>query len=137
MSAKKLTRRRGGLGRQGPPARPLTGLTPSPLPAAPAPMLATLIGEPFDHPDWCFEPKFDGLRILARSDGKGITLLSRNHKPQDFQFPEIAGALSAALSKPAIVDGEVVCLDEAGNSSFRLLQQRLHLKRAGEVRARM
>src|SRR5205807_6250568 len=51
--------------------------------------------------------------------------------------PEIAEALIAGLTKPAIVDGEVVCLDENGNSSFRLLQQRFHLESASEVRARM
>src|SRR5207237_1521338 len=110
---------------------------PSPMPAVPAPMLATLIAEPFDDPDWIFEPKLDGLRILGRFDGKDITLLSRNNKPQNFQFPEIVDGLIPALTKPAIVDGEVVCLDEHGNSSFRLLQQLFHLEGAAEVRARM
>ena len=102
----------------------------------PTPMLATLIAEPFDNPAWIFEPKFDGLRILGRFDGKNITLLSRNNKTQNFQFPEIVDALSISLGMPAIVDGEVVCLDESGHSSFRLLQQRFHLESASEVQAR-
>ncbi|HMC90207.1 MAG TPA: non-homologous end-joining DNA ligase [Gemmataceae bacterium] len=112
-------------------------LKPVPLPSEPAPMLATLIAEPFDNPDWIFEPKFDGLRILGRFDGRQLTLLSRNNKPQNFQFPEIAAGLEAGLKHPVIVDGEVVCLDENGHSSFRLLQQRFHLESAAEVQARM
>src|SRR5437867_1745000 len=99
----------------------------SALPAVPAPMLATLVDAPFDHPDWIFEPKFDGLRVLGRFDGRHLTLLSRNGKPQEFQFPDVAAALRAALKQPAIVDGEVVCFDDRGRTSFRALQQRFHL----------
>jgi ATP-dependent DNA ligase len=109
---------------------------PVPMPAAPQPMLATLMAEPFDHPDWIFEPKFDGLRIVARFDGKQLTLLSRNGKPQNAEFPDIADALRASLHRPGIVDGEVVCFDANGQSSFRLLQQRFHLKDPAEIRER-
>jgi bifunctional non-homologous end joining protein LigD len=112
-------------------------LKPAAMPLQPAPMLATLIVEPFDNPAWIFEPKLDGLRVLARFDGEKLTLLSRNHKPQNFQFPEIVAGLEADLKQPAIVDGEVVCLDENGRSSFRRLQQRFHLESALEVQARM
>src|SRR5205085_3656181 len=84
------------------------------LPQISAPMLCTLVAEPFDHPSWIFEPKYDGLRILGRFDGHTITLLSRNNQSQDFQFPEIVEALQTSLERPAIVDGEVVCFDEAG-----------------------
>src|SRR4029077_5754416 len=72
-------------------------LNPGPMPSAPAPMLATLIAEPFDNPQWIFEPKFDGLRILGRFDGKNLTLLSRNNKAQNVQFPEIEKALRDSL----------------------------------------
>jgi len=112
-------------------------LKPAPMPPQPTPMLATLVAEPFDNAAWIFEPKFDGLRVLAHFDGEELTLLSRNNKPQNFQFPEIVAGLQADLKQPAIVDGEVVCLDENGRSSFRLLQQRFHLERASEVQARM
>jgi DNA ligase D-like protein (predicted ligase) len=107
------------------------------LPAIPAePMLATLIDAPFDHPEWIFEPKFDGLRVLARFDGRTVSLVSRNGKPQEFMFPEIAAALRAALKRPAVVDGEVVCFDHRGRTSFRALQQRFHLTHAAEIKAR-
>src|SRR4051812_34721864 len=100
----------------------------SPMPAEVAPMLCTLVDEAFDGPGWTFEPKFDGLRILARFDGDDLTLLSRNGKPQEARFPEIAEGLREALARPAILDGEVVCLDENGKTSFRSLQQRFHLE---------
>jgi bifunctional non-homologous end joining protein LigD len=112
-------------------------LRPVPLPKAPRPMLATLVDGPFDHPDWFFETKYDGLRILGRRDGRKVVLLSRNDQPQNFQFPDIVGPLQKALTRPAIVDGEIVCLDEKGQSSFRLLQQRFHLQDAEEVQIRV
>jgi hypothetical protein len=40
-------------------------------------MLCTLVDAPFDGPDWTFEPKFDGLRVLARFNGRAVTLLVR------------------------------------------------------------
>jgi bifunctional non-homologous end joining protein LigD len=100
-------------------------------------MLCTLVAGPFDNPAWIFEPKFDGLRVLGRFDGERITLLSRYGESQNFQFPEIVQALESSLRRPAIVDGEVVCFDSDGKTSFRSLQQRFHLKNAAEVRARM
>jgi DNA ligase D-like protein (predicted ligase)/DNA ligase D-like protein (predicted 3'-phosphoesterase) len=108
----------------------------APLPDVAGPMLCTLVGEPFDNPDWLFERKFDGLRVLVRFDGRELTLLSRNDQPQHFQFPDVVEALRTALPRPMIVDGEVVYFDEGGRTSFRALQQRFHLKNAAEVRAR-
>jgi len=100
-------------------------------------MLCSLVAEPFDHPAWVFEPKYDGLRVLGRFDGTDLVLLSRNNQPQNFQFPDVAEAVREALPWPAVVDGEVVCFDDQGRTSFRALQQRFHLKDPGEVRARM
>jgi bifunctional non-homologous end joining protein LigD len=118
--------------------------TPSPkpqkrLPLAPPPyrpMAATLVAGPFDHPEWVFEPKRDGLRVLGRFDGRDLTLLSRNDRPQEALFPDVAAALRRALPRPAVVDGEVVCFDEQGRTSFHALQQRFHLTDPDEIRAR-
>ena len=105
------------------------------LPAV-EPMACTLVADPFDHPDWIFEPKYDGLRLLGRFDGKNLELLSRNHKSQNLQFPEILAALRKSLTGPAIVDGEVVCFDDKGRTSFRALQQRFHITDPAEVETR-
>src|SRR3954469_1239090 len=114
----------------------LAGGEATALPDAPVPMLASLAAEPFDHPDWISEPKYDGLRVLIRFDGEELTLISRNGKSQNVQFPDVAAALEQALAKPTVLDGEVVCFDEHGRSSFRALQQRFHLLDAGEIRER-
>jgi DNA ligase D-like protein (predicted ligase) len=100
-------------------------------------MLCQLVKEPFDSNEWIFEPKLDGLRVLCRCEGKSIQLLSRNQLPQEAQFPEIVAGLRKAVKKPALLDGEVVCLDERGRSSFRALQQRFHIQDMGVVARRL
>jgi bifunctional non-homologous end joining protein LigD len=104
-----------------------TRIPTRPTPPAYRPMVATLVGEPFDRPGWVFEPKFDGLRVLVRCDGRGLNLVSRNDKPQEAAFPDVTEALRAALARPAVADGEIVCFDAEGRTSFRALQQRFHL----------
>src|SRR5262245_31737747 len=111
-------------------------LRPSSLPDAPVPMLATLAAEPFDNPNWIFEPKYDGLRVLIRFDGEELTLISRNGKTQNFQFPDVVAGLEKALTRPTVLDGEIVCFDAEGRTSFRALQQRFHLLDPAEIRAR-
>src|SRR5919204_4356282 len=81
-------------------------LAPTVMPPAPLPMLCTLVAELFDNPAWIFEPKYDGLRVLGRFDGRELTLISRNQASQNFQFPDIVSALRDSLPRPAIVDGE-------------------------------
>ena len=70
-------------------------------------MLCTLVAVPFDHPAWIFEPKYDGLRVLACFDGHDLTLLSRHAASQNVQFPDVVAALRDSLTWPVIVDGEV------------------------------
>jgi bifunctional non-homologous end joining protein LigD len=99
-------------------------------------MLCSLVEEPVQGARWIFEPKLDGLRLYVEFDGREVRLLSRNGKPQNAFFPEIVERLSRSLPSPAALDGELVCLDERGQSSFRMLQQRFHVSDAGEVSRR-
>ncbi len=95
-----------------------------PLPRDPKPMLATLVDEPFDDPDWLFEVKWDGYRAIASIDAEGtVTLTSRNGLDLLKRFHELASMGTAFRSLPVIVDGEVCALDDAGRSSFQALQQ--------------
>lgn len=69
------------------------------------PMAATLTQERFSGPEWLFERKFDGIRLLAYKRGKAVTLYSRNRLPQ--QLPSVEKAIAALPVKEAILDGEV------------------------------
>src|SRR4030095_1128404 len=69
------------------------------------PMAATLTQERFTSPDWIFERKVDGIRLLAVRKGKDVRLLSRNQPPQD--CPPIARQLAALPLTDVILDGEV------------------------------
>ena len=85
------------------------------------PMLATLIDQPFDSGEWLFEIKWDGYRALAFLNKKKVELRSRNDKSFNKKFyPLIASLMSWNIN--AIVDGEVVVIDEYGISNFGALQ---------------
>ncbi|MFN2461611.1 MAG: non-homologous end-joining DNA ligase [Candidatus Velthaea sp.] len=96
-----------------------------PIPNVATPMLATLVDEPFDDPEWLFELKWDGYRAIAVIDAKGgITLTSRNGNDFLQQFPELAEMARGFGSLPTVVDGEICILDARGRSSFQALQSR-------------
>ena len=76
------------------------------------PMVARLIRDPFDRQGWLFELKWDGFRAIGERDHWGhVSLYSRNQKDFKRRFPLIAAAL-AELKRPAILDGEIVALDD-------------------------
>ena len=81
MTAAVTSKHRTGLVRPGTPQSALRSLKPSLLPCQIQPMLCTLISDAFDDPNWTFEPKLDGQRILGRFDGEKIKLLSRSANP--------------------------------------------------------
>lgn len=68
------------------------------------PMAATLTQERFTGPDWIFERKYDGIRLLAFKRGKSVELYSRNRLPQ--HNPALAAAIAALPAKELILDGE-------------------------------
>jgi bifunctional non-homologous end joining protein LigD len=69
------------------------------------PMAATLTQERFVGPEWIFERKFDGIRLLAFKQGPDVRLLSRNQLPRD--YPAVAHAIANLPLRDAIFDGEV------------------------------
>jgi bifunctional non-homologous end joining protein LigD len=69
------------------------------------PMAATLTGERFSGPEWIFERKYDGIRLLAFRKGNRVRLLSRNQLPQT--YPALAGAIGGLAVDQIILDGEV------------------------------
>jgi ATP-dependent DNA ligase len=98
-----------------------------PLPFDPPlePMLAKAVdGMPTDE-GWLFEPKWDGFRALVFRDGDSVFTQSRDLKPLDRYFPELADPLRAALPDRAVVDGEVV-ISRDGALDFEALLLRIH-----------
>jgi bifunctional non-homologous end joining protein LigD len=110
----------------------LTGARDAPLPEFIEPMKATGADEPFDDPDWIFELKLDGYRVEAVVDGPNVRLWTRNKQDAGRYFPDLAGASPTWINaEQAIVDGEVVALDQDGNPTFSLLQDRAGMGRFG------
>lgn len=97
---------------------------PKRKPAFVEPMKAELVEALPKGSDWIYELKFDGIRALTLKRGKDIELISRNAKDLTAKFPEVADALKNLPCKEAMLDGEIAALDEAGRSSFQLLQAR-------------
>ena len=96
----------------------------SALPATLAPQLATLVeAPPTDAKDWIFELKFDGYRILARSDGQQIALITRNGNDWTHKLPKLQQALAKLGLPPGWYDGEIVVNGKDGHPSFGALQQ--------------
>jgi bifunctional non-homologous end joining protein LigD len=86
-------------------------------------MLATLVAEPFHHPRWVYEEKYDGYRILAYKEGPRVTLYSRNAKDRTESFSDIAAAIATLPDRTLLLDGEAVAFDRKLVSRFQLLQQ--------------
>ncbi len=99
-----------------------------------SPMLATLTEKRFSDPDWIYERKLDGERLLAFRKGKRVRLLTRNRKSANDTYPEIVDALTEQPVDDFVIDGEVVAF-EGGVSSFSRLQQRMKIDDADEARA--
>ena len=95
------------------------------------PMLATLTSKAFDDPDWLFEIKWDGFRVQAVVRDGEVRLFTRNLKDAETYFGRLLSPPSWIDAREAIVDGEVVALDENGAPDFSLLQERISELRAG------
>ncbi len=90
-----------------------------------APMLARAALE-LPHGDgFLFEPKWDGFRAIVFRTSGGTVIQSRDLRPLNRYFPELEGALDAALPKGVVLDGEIVVVRGA-SLDFDALQQRLH-----------
>ena len=76
------------------------------------PMAATLTQQRFTGPEWIFERKYDGIRLLAYKQGGDVRLFSRNRLPQ--HLPAVADAIAALPVHDAILDGEITWGRESG-----------------------
>jgi bifunctional non-homologous end joining protein LigD len=104
------------------------------MPSTIRPMLATSIERPFDSDEWLYEIKWDGYRSVAFLEDGKLRLASRNQNDMTALYPELADLPRSVRAQQAVLDGEVVAVDEQGRPSFSLMQQRTGV-RHGPFRA--
>jgi bifunctional non-homologous end joining protein LigD len=109
----------------------LKGAVKRPMPTAINPMLATSVDDPFDDPEWLYEIKWDGYRAIAFISKGKVRLVSRNQNDLTAQYSELHSIPSFIKADTAILDGEIAALDDAGRSSFSLMQQRTGIRQGG------
>jgi bifunctional non-homologous end joining protein LigD len=122
------------------PAAAPASPTPAPTRAELAPMLATHAtpglardaakrwGDPW------VEVKWDGIRAIGIWDGERLRLRARSGNDITAKYPELTGVDAGFGPAPAVVDGEIVALDQHGRPSFTRLQSRMNLAKPGEIR---
>jgi bifunctional non-homologous end joining protein LigD len=123
-----------------PSPAPSSAAVKRPMPTTIHPMLATSIDKPFDGPDWLFEIKWDGYRAIAFIEDGKLRLVSRNQNELTERYPELKNLPKFVHAKTAILDGEVVALDDEGRASFSLMQQRTGFRpggRRGEAKSEL
>jgi bifunctional non-homologous end joining protein LigD len=105
-----------------------------PMPERIEPMLARTGPLPRDDGGWAYEIKWDGVRAIGYAEGGRLRLASRNGTNITPRYPELRELGRALGTREAVLDGEVVALDEHGRPSFQRLQRRMHLTSEGQVR---
>ncbi|MEO6210439.1 MAG: DNA ligase D [Gemmatimonadaceae bacterium] len=100
------------------------------------PMLASVGTDVPEGAEWTFEPKYDGIRVLAYATPEAARLVTRNGKDKTAQFPGIAEAarkLASRGRRALVLDGEVVALHDGAPARFQELQGRMHVKDAHAI----
>jgi bifunctional non-homologous end joining protein LigD len=96
-------------------------------------MLAESVENPFSGPEWIFELKYDGFRLLAEKDGSRALLRYRHGTDATATFPEVAAAVAALPVDHVVLDGELVAFQANGHPSFSGLHERFGLKRRDAI----
>lgn len=99
------------------------------------PMYAS-IGSEIPGKGWTFEPKYDGIRVLAYATSAEVKLVTRNGKDKAPQFPEVVASLkklAAQTRRSLVLDGEIVALIDGQPARFQELQSRMHVKEARTI----
>ncbi len=98
------------------------------------PQLAVLVDRAPSGDGWIFESKFDGYRLLSSLRGKKLRLLSRNGNDWSNRFGAIYRSLSRLPAQSALIDGEIVALNDKGVSDFQALQNSLVSENSDRLR---
>ena len=96
-----------------------------------APMWPTPLADPFDSPDWLFEPTWGGHRVLAfvepgaAAGGGAVRIVDARGTEFGEQLPELAGLAVRVAARSAVLDGELVVVDRHGRADDEALRERL------------
>jgi bifunctional non-homologous end joining protein LigD len=90
------------------------------------PMKATLAKLPEDDGGWAYEVKLDGVRAITYVERGRVCIESRNLRDVTSHYPELHG-IGDTLGHDAVLDGEIVAVDEQGRPRFQILQARMHV----------
>jgi bifunctional non-homologous end joining protein LigD len=107
------------------------------FPSTCKPMLGTLVDTPFDSSEWVFEVKWDGVRAIffLNKEEQILELKSRNDKLITHRYPELLSQLKSAINckESAILDGEIVVLNEKGFPDFQEHQRRMNVDHPKDI----
>jgi bifunctional non-homologous end joining protein LigD len=109
------------------------GVKRSAMPRSIEPMKATLVDDPFSRAGWLFEDKYDGIRAVAFVKNGQLRLVSRNQKELTDKYPELGELPGWIKASEAILDGEIIVLNEQGTASFQDLQARFGVSRESQI----
>jgi ATP-dependent DNA ligase len=84
--------------------------------------------QPPSGPGWLYEIKHNGFRLIARRDGAGVRLITRNGHDWTERYPAVSNAVARLPCLSCVIDGEVVITNEAGRAVFDRLQQGPRMK---------
>ena len=116
---------------------PQPAVTATPVAALPSPMLATAVEQPFSREGWFFELKWDGVRAVAEVADGTVRLEGRSGREETARYPELEALARALHGHSAVVDGEIVVVDDDGRPSFERLQSRINVSRDADIRRAM
>ena len=97
---------------------------PAPMLRQFEPMLPTLVQKPFSSQQWLFEPKWDGWRAMCFVRDGEAHFISRKQNSLNERFPQLKDASNSIQANTAVLDGEIVALDENGLPRFEGLRSR-------------
>ena len=107
------------------------------FPSRMKPMMAGVARKPFSGPDWLFEPKLDGFRVVAYVRPGNVTLLTRNGIDITTRLPDLVADLESQPVEEMVLDGEIVALDDDGLPDFGLLQRSISLEKTNISRGQI
>jgi bifunctional non-homologous end joining protein LigD len=94
------------------------------MPSVVEPMQPTLSNQPFSNPEWLFEAKWDGYRAICFLQNGAVRFVSRNRRNLNARFPSLQEIAKSIRAVSAVLDGEIVALDQSGMPCFEGLRTR-------------